>query len=328
MNQTVFILALGLMLVMAGSLTALVLGQMDNGRKHTRERLSRLQARFGGQPQGPTHDKPQSIRLDKSQPNGWIDRFAVILPRRDVLALRLARAGLDPSLGQYAGACAVASLAAVMVFSAMDLPLLFALPAGFSLGFGGGHLLVTHLIKRRLALFTKQFPDAIDLMVRGLKSGLPVNECIAGIADELPAPTGLEFRRVTDAMRLGHTLEQALWSASDRLGTTDFKFFVISLSVQKETGGNLGETLGNLAAILRHRQAMKLKVKALSSEAKASAMIVGALPFVMLGLILLLNYDYGIVLFTNPMAIAFSTGALIWMGLGIFVMARMIRFEV
>jgi tight adherence protein B len=208
------------------------------------------------------------------------------------------------------------------------LGILLATFGAIILGLGLPHAFVGIKISKRTSAFTSQFPEAIDLMVRGLKSGLPVNETIASVAKELPAPTGVEFQRITDAMRLGKTLETALWDTADRLDTPDFKFFVISLVVQKETGGNLGETLENLSTILRSRQAMKLKVKALSSEAKASAWIVGCLPFIMEGVILVLNNEYAMGLFNNPQGQIAAVAGVIWMAIGILAMAKIVNFEV
>ena len=122
-------------------------------------------------------------------------------------------------------------------------------------------------------------------MVRGLRSGLPISETIGIVADELPDPVGTEFRAVSDKMRIGRTMDAALQETSDRLGTSEFQFYVISLAIQRETGGNLAETLSNLAEALRKRSQMKLKIRAMSSESKASAYIIGALPFIVFGLI-------------------------------------------
>src|SRR5262249_28054253 len=140
--------------------------------------------------------------------------------------------------------------------------------------------------------FTKLFPEAIGLMVRGIKSGLPIAETFVIVGQEVPDPVGEEFRRVSDQIRLGQQIEQALWDSAKRVGTPEVQFLVVSLSVQKETGGNLAETLENLDTILRRRRQMKLKIRAMSSEARASAAIIGALPFIMLGVLAGLNPEY------------------------------------
>jgi tight adherence protein B len=321
-------------ILFGGGLVALILivaamvlaGVLSKGRKETRARLAQYKARFDERTRL-KGEQARSIRLQQENA-GLAGQLAGLLPHRQQIRNRLAQAGLSAGLARYAVTCLGIALACLTTCLVMGFAPLLALFLAIILGFGLPHMWVSGRIRRRRDRFTKQFPEAMDLMVRGLKSGLPVNECIANVGRELSAPTGEEFRKITDAMRLGKQLEDALWETADRLDTPDFKFFVISLVVQRETGGNLGETLGNLSAILRSRQAMKLKIKAMSSEAKASAWIVGALPFIMLGLIMTMNYDYGIVLFTHPTAILAGIGALIWMSVGILVMSKMISFEV
>jgi tight adherence protein B len=187
---------------------------------------------------------------------------------------------------------------------------------------------VGFLVNRRLNKFTSLFPEAIDLIVRGLKSGLPVSESIRTVGAEVPDPIGVEFRTVSDAVSLGQSLEEALWDAAKRLDTPEFKFFVVSLSIQRETGGNLAETLGNLADILRRRRQMRLKIKAMSSEARASAYILGSLPFVVFAAIMMINPGYAFQLFEDPrghVLLGLGAASLVT---GALVMAKMIRFEI
>ena len=200
--------------------------------------------------------------------------------------------------------------------------------SGIAAGLLLPHLTITMMAKRRVAKFNNSFPDAIDLMVRGLRSGLPVTECIKAVGRELPDPVGSEFTRITDEIKFGSKVSEALWSAAHRLDIPEFKFFVVSLSVQQETGGNLAETLANLSDILRRRKQMRLKIKAMSSEAKASAMILGALPFVMFCIIYLMNPEYESLLFTDPRGRIMLAVGLTTMGSGILVMSRMVRFEI
>jgi tight adherence protein B len=325
-NLDILILAGGLLGVIIMVALVFLLSAFSKGRKQTKEKLERFKDRFAART-SLKGEQARSIRLNQEQ-TGFGATLADLLPRRELISKRLAKAGMSPDLARYAivsGGLAVVGFIGVLSAGG---PAILAILVAVIAGLGLPHKFVSGRITTRTKKFTKQFPEAMDLMVRGLKSGLPVNECIANVAKELPAPTGVEFQKVTDAMRLGKQLEEALWEAADRLDTPDFKFFVISLVVQRETGGNLGETLGNLAGILRQRQAMKLKIKALSSEAKASAWIMGVLPFIMLGLIMTMNYDYGIILFTNPKGIIAATSGLVWMGMGVFIMSRMISFEV
>lgn len=302
---------------------AYVTQSTSQSAKKIKERLAGLKRRHSDAPQA----LEKSIRV-KQNDTGLLGRLSELLPRREAIRARLGQAGMEPDLSRYAMISGGVFLVGFVLFLMLGLSVVPALFMGITLGLGLPHIFVGMRASSRIAKFTKQFPEAIDLMVRGLKSGLPVNETVANVAVEVAAPTGLEFKRIVDEMRLGKTLDHALWDTAQRLDTPDFKFFVTSLAVQQETGGNLAETLSNLSTILRARQQMKLKVKALSSEAKASAWIVGSLPFIMLGLIMMLNYDYGIILFTHPQAIMAAIGGLIWMLIGVAVMAKMISFEV
>jgi len=324
-NVTVILFAAGLMITIL-VIALMVLGRMlGRGQKQVRAKLDQFKNRFSEN--RTSGNRSASIRVNQQQ-SGLAATLSMLVPRREQLQIRLSKAGIEVPLQRYAAICAALGLLVLVLLMLAGFPPLLSLTLGVVAGVGLPHFYIGKRIASRIERFTKQFPEGIDLMVRGLKSGLPVNECIANVGQELSAPTGAEFRKITDGMRLGKQLEEVLWETADRLDTPDFKFFVISLVVQRETGGNLGETLGNLSGILRQRQAMKLKIRAMSSEAKASAWIVGVLPFIMLGLIMMLNYDYGIILFTHPKAIVAGIGGLIWMGIGMLVMGKMIRFEV
>jgi len=176
--------------------------------------------------------------------------------------------------------------------------------------------------------FTVKFPEAIELLVRGLRSGLPISETLGVVGTEMPGPVGVEFRSVSDKMKIGRTMDAALQEVADRLGTPEFQFFVITLQIQRETGGNLAETLSNLADVLRKRAQMKLKIKAMSSESKASAYIVGSLPFIVFGLVYMVNPKYMMNFFVDERLIIAGMGGLFWMSLGVFIMAKMVNFEI
>jgi tight adherence protein B len=139
---------------------------------------------------------------------------------------------------------------------------------------------------------------------------------------------GVEFREVSDQIKFGKTMTDALWTVAPRIDTAEFRFFIISLSIQQETGGNLAETLENLAAVLRRRKQLKLKIKALSSEAKASAYIIGSLPFIMFGILLMMNYGYASQLYLDPRGIILVGCGLLSYAIGIAVMAKMVRFDI
>lgn len=252
-----------------------------------------------------------------------------VIPRRDNLRQRLARTGKRISIGAYLGASLAAAGATFALTSfVFGFPLLLSLLAAIATGFGAPNYYIGRLAARRAKKFTGQFPEAIDLIVRGLKSGLPVSESIRMVGKEMPEPVGVEFKAITDGQGLGQTLEAAMWDAARRVDTPEFKFFVISLSVQRETGGNLAETLENLSDILRKRRHMRMKIKALSSEAKSSAMIIGSLPFIMFGILTIVSREYVLQLFSDPRGHIMVGIGLASMFTGVFVMARMVKFKI
>jgi tight adherence protein B len=207
-----------------------------------------------------------------------------------LLRRRLAQTGRRISIGEYAMASFVIGLIIVLLFvGVLHFPPAISLLFAVAGGFGFPHIAVGFMTSRRLKAFTGQFPDAIDLIVRGLKSGLPVSESIRNVGNDFADPVGHEFREVGNKLKIGQTLEAALWESADNLATPEFRFFVISVAIQRETGGNLAETLENLSDLLRRRRQMQLKIRAMSSEGKASAAILGSLPFMMLLVMLLVN---------------------------------------
>ena len=248
--------------------------------------------------------------------------------RTEALAARLDRTGKSWTITQYIYATVGLILGiAVVVFIFTRAPLL-ALGIGLVVGAGLPHLWVNRLIGKRTNAFINKFPDGIDLLVRGLRSGLPVTETLGIVATEVPGPVGFEFKTVMDRMKVGKSMEDALQDTADRLAIAEFNFFTITLAIQRETGGNLAETLSNLGDVLRKRAQMKLKIRALSSESKASAYIVGALPFIVFGMIWFINPEYMGGFLTDDRLIATGLGAMGWMGIGVFIMAKMVNFEI
>jgi tight adherence protein B len=294
----------------------------DKGGKQAK-RVDRLKSRGQISPAETLQLRRDS--LDKRKLDLLILQY---LPRPELLRERLHRTGKSISLGAYAiGSIVVGVIAAgAVVFARQSI--FIALPIGGLLGIWLPFVFIGFLAKRRANNFGKHFPEAIALMVRGLKSGLPITETFNIVGTEVPDPVGAEFRQVNDQIRLGTVPEQALWDAAKRVGTPDIKFLVVTLSIQRETGGNLAETLENLDTILRRRKHMKLKVKALSSEARASAMIIGALPFIMLGVLAVVNLDYISLLFTTERGHKILMGASLSMSFGIAVMTKMVKFEI
>jgi len=324
----------GLAVIFGGAFVALlclvlVFGGQSGNRTPVAKRAATLRHRIDRRETSTT--PATSLKRDEARSRlAILDRLARrVLPRQAALKQRLARTGKNIGVGSYLGLSAgLAVLCAAALGGIVGLSPVLSLAAGVLIGAGLPHIVVGRMAQKRLTRFTALFPDAIDLIVRGLRSGLPVTESIAAVGREMAEPVGSEFRRISESVRFGRSLEETLWDTAGRLDTADFKFFVISLSIQRETGGNLAETLSNLSDILRRRRQMKLKIKAMSSEARASAMILGSLPFVMFALIFLMNPGYETELFTDPRGRIMLFGGLLTMGVGILVMNKMVKFEI
>lgn len=251
-----------------------------------------------------------------------------LLPNTAELQKRLNMTGKTWTVGQYGLVTLALAVGFTLLLALRGLPLLLALFVGLAAGAGLPHVIVNKAIKKRVGKFTAKFPEAIELLVRGLRSGLPISETMSVVGSEVEGPVGEEFRSVSDKMKIGRSMEVALQETADRLGTPEFQFFVITIAIQRETGGNLAETLQNLATVLRSRMQMKLKIKAMSSESKASAYIIGALPFIVFLLIWMINSKYMQNFFVDPRLIVTGIGGLLWMGIGAFIMAKMVSFEI
>jgi len=257
--------------------------------------------------------------------NGLAQR---LLPNPTLLNARIQRTGKNWTLSQYLFGSLGLLVVTALILMVKGVPVLLAVALGMFAGVTIPHVAVNFLIQRRIAKFNVRFPDAIELMVRGLRSGLPISETMNVVATEIPGPIGDEFQSVVDKMKIGRTMEASLQDTADRIGTPEIQFFVITLAIQRETGGNLAETLANLADVLRKRAQMKLKIKAMSSESKASAYIVGSLPFIVFGLIWFINGSYMQGFFTDTRLMIAGGAGLLWMGIGVAIMAKMVRFEI
>ena len=326
LTATVFVVCLA----GAGLFGAVWFVLFDQGERRLRRRVERLHAPHpAGAEQGA---RPvESLRRNRSDSSiASFDRLIKrFVPNIGLLRLRLARSGWRLKVGDYLLICLALSAAAMLGMRlALDFSLLIDASVAVIVGVGLPQIALQQQINRRLKKFVTLMPEALDLIVRGIRSGLPASEALKTIADEIDDPVGTEFRRVTDQMRIGVALDEAMWAAARRLGIAEFNFLVISLSIQQETGGNLAEILEKLSDMVRRREQMRLKVKAMSSEARASAMIIGSLPFVMCAVISFVNPNYMNVLFTDPRGWVMIGVGLTSLLIGLAVMAKMIRFEI
>ena len=320
---------LQLLLIAGGLMAFMLLGYLafagPSPAKESARRLESLRYRHSDS----TKDKVEAqLRKAVAARKPKMHRIAGSESRIAALELRLHRTGKGWTLSQYLYASiGLALVLALLVFLKTGSPGL-SLGIGLLVGAGLPHAVVGFFVGKRSNAFTTKFPDAIELLVRGLRSGLPVTETLGIVSSEVPGPVGEEFKLVTERIKIGKTMEDALQDTADRLNTPEFSFFCITLAIQRETGGNLAETLSNLADVLRKRAQMKLKIKAMSSESKASAYIVGALPFIVFTMIYMINPQYLGGFFSDDRLIVIGLGGLVWMSIGGFIMAKMVSFEI
>jgi len=249
--------------------------------------------------------------------------------KKDSLRIKLQRAGLNISTNMFwlssLGAGLAVAAGAYLAMPTMP-PIAFA-AFGFIGAFGLPRWMINFLTKRRQNKFVMAFADAIDVIVRGVKSGLPLNECLGIIARESPEPLRSEFQEVVDQQRVGVSLTEALERLMGRMPLPEVRFFAIVIGIQQQAGGNLSEALGNLSGVLRARKMMAAKVQALSAEAKASAMVLGSLPPGVMMMVYITTPDYISILWTDKLGQFMVFCAAMWMSCGLFVMKKMISFK-
>ena len=326
-QQTIFMIV-GLsalaMFVLGGSIIGIFL--YNRPKVLRRKRVNEIGSIGGGD--GGATDKAESrrqrrIREKVKQLEGAGEKKS----RIEAINEQIMQAGLNITVGSYFVTSAVVGVVAALGALVGGLPLY---QAGLAL-LVGGLLVPKYFLKKfaksRQQKFTKNFADAIDLIVRGIRSGLPINECFSVIAREFEPPLGEEFRLLVEGQNLGLTIEDLMAKGIKRLPTAEYKFFAIVTQIQRQTGGNLAETLSNLSNVLRERKKMRDKAQAMASEAKASAMIIGSLPFIVGILLSVVNPQYIAVLFNTETGNYLIGGGLFWMFLGSMVMRTMINFD-
>ena len=260
-----------------------------------------------------TLDAKQAANADVTRPN---------------LATRLSQAGMDTTVKKFYTSSVIFGV--VVAFLSLifgGLPILFAIGLGFVAGFGVPRWFVNFKRKRRFKKFTLAFPGAIDVIVRGIKSGLPLNDCLRIIASDAEEPVRGEFRKIVDSTQVGLSVPEAVERLYESIPTSETNFFAIVINIQSSAGGNLSEALGNLSNVLRERRKMSDKIKAFSTEAKASGMIIGSLPFVVAGLVALTTPGYMDPLFTTYAGNKVLLVCVALLVIGIAAMKKMISFK-
>ncbi|MBO1021847.1 type II secretion system F family protein [Methylobacterium sp. SD274] len=244
------------------------------------------------------------------------------------LELKIARAGLDWSKQKFYAVSALMAVVTGLVVFVLTANTLATLAGLFAGAFGLPLWLLSFLRKKRIKAFITELPTAIDIITRGVRSGIPVGDCFRIIAREAQEPIRGEFRQVVESQTMGLTLGDAMVRMYERVPVSDVNFFAIVIGIQGRSGGNLSEALGNLSRVLRERKKMEGKIQAMSMEAKASGGIIAALPFVVAVLTYLSSPDYVALLWTTNTGKMALVASAIWMSIGIFVMKKMISFEV
>jgi tight adherence protein B len=247
--------------------------------------------------------------------------------KRVSLDVKISRAGLRISKQTFYIYSVVAGLVLGAVFFLLSHQIYIAIAAAIAGGLGLPHWVLGFRTKRRLKKFTNLFPESIDIIVRGVKAGLPLGDCLRIIATEVDEPVRSEFRQVVEAATMGLSIAEACERLATQVPISETSFFAIVINIQQKAGGNLAEALSNLSTVLRERKTMEGKIKAYSSEAKASAMIIASLPFVVALLVYLTSPSYISLLWERTTGQIVLAASAIWMGLGVFIMNKMVNFD-
>ncbi len=246
--------------------------------------------------------------------------------RRPPLSVRIEQAGLQMSTKKFYLLSLIAGILIALALLILTSPLI-AFAGLFAGTFGLPRWMLGYMTKRRQKKFITEFPNAIDIIVRGVKSGLPLGDCFRIVASESQEPVKSEFRSMLEMQTVGMPLGEAVERLYQRIGLAEVNFFSIVIAIQAKSGGNLSEALGNLANVLRERSKMKGKIQAMSMEAKSSAWIIGALPVIVGFLVFLVSPEYVSVLWKERLGQVMLGCAAFWMMCGILTMRKMINFD-
>ena len=322
------------MIIVLAILFALTLGGVafafTGGDEKTQKRVAAVARPLGqarGRSAAPILDAAQK-RKNVAAMLKDVEKNRAAKKERPTMRRRLEQAGFPKtSPKSFWMICGImAAIAASLAILPHQTPLVILL-AVFVVGLGLPRWVLGFLTARRKKKFTENFASAIDVIVRSVKSGLPTNEALRIVAREAPNPVGSEFHSLVESLKVGVTLEQGLKRMMESMPTPEVGFFAIVMTIQGKSGGNLSEALGNLAFVLRDRKRLQGKIRAMSSEAKASAMIIGSLPVVVGGLVYLTTPAYIMKLFTERAGNVMIAVCVFWMSCGIMVMRKMINFK-
>ena len=318
---------LGLFFFVAIGGAAFVLTENGSGRPNKRM-ASMTRPSAAGAAARIAADATQQRRKNVTALLKDLEKQQVEQKKKPTLRRRLEQAGIAAEPRSYYMVSGIVALVAVGACLLAKQPIWVAPLVGFVVFAGLPSWVLSFLIGRRKKAFTSEFANAIDVIVRSVKSGLPTNEALKIVAREMPQPVAGEFERLVEGLKVGVTLEQGCRRMFESMPTAEVNFFGIVMTIQSKSGGNLSEALSNLANVLRDRRRLAGKIKAMSSEAKASAMILGSLPFIMFGVLYLVNSGYAAQLFTDRRGLILLGGGLTSIAIGVGVMVKLVRFEI
>jgi tight adherence protein B len=322
------------MTLLLGILFALAAGGVafafTGGDEKTQKRVAAV-ARPEGKARGRTLSPQQDAAQKRKNVAAMlkdVEKNRAAKKEKPTMRRRLEQAGFPKATPRtYWMICGImAAMATTMAIATHQQPLVVGL-AAFAVGLGLPRWLLGFLTARRKKKFTENFAPAIDVIVRSVRSGLPTNEALRIVAREVPNPVGSEFHNLVESLKVGVTMDQALKRMMESMPTPEVGFFAIVMTIQGKSGGNLSEALGNLASVLRDRKRLQGKIRAMSSEAKASAAIIGSLPPAVMGIVYLTTPHYIMKLFTEKSGNLMLAGCVVWMSVGIMVMRKMINFK-
>jgi tight adherence protein B len=324
-DQVAILIAIGV------AMTIIALGVVFGGflvERRMQDRLEDLESRMRSGPRA-----IQMATLRRVERAGRLPTLDKLLwrwfPNATSIRQKLQTTGMNVTLGDFAFASLGLAMAlAILFYLVLDVPPAIVLIGSLLIGFGLPNIAIGRIAKKRGQRFNLLFPEAVDLIVRALRAGLPVQEAIANVSRDIKDPVGAVFRNAQHEMQLGVPIETALWRVAKTVQTEEFNFLIVAMSIQRDTGGNLAETLANLSALLRARQQLRLKIRAFTSEARTTMVIMAGLPFLVAGALFVISPNYITPLATTSTGQIVAAAAAFSMGLGIFIMNKIATIKV
>ena len=319
------LIVMGLMMLAAGGIFYVFVYPYLSGQAAAEKRRAQFQSQANGKGKRDRQIDPNKRRQQIMESVREVENET--RKKKNNLAAKLVQAGFTIDVQKFYMVCGGIGLGVALFTFLFNGNPLIALGAGVAGGLGVPRWVVNFMIKRRFKKFFAEVPSAVDIIIRGVKAGLPLTQCVGIIAAESPEPIRSEFRRILEAQSIGLSIGESCDRMAESMPVAEANFFSIVINLQQKAGGNLSEALTNLSRVLRDRKKMRLKVNAMSAEAKASAGIIGALPFAVCALVYVSSPDYLTLLFTTMTGRIVLAVSGAWMLIGIFVMRKMIQFD-